>query len=261
MSRVAREESPTGYYHILVRGNNRSYIFNNQRYKAAFMEMIEEQEKDTGIELAAWCIMDNHVHLVLKAELDQLSLAMKRINIKFAMMYNQDQNMVGHVFQDRFKSHVIDSDEYLLQVVRYVHNNPVSAKIVKNPGDYKWSSYREYLIRSQVEKRDQYRIVMELFNDKLESFEEFHTIEDSKEYLEIKEDMERIREEKAQAIISECFSKHGIDEMVQIRGDGWIKNELIGNLIRKSGLSYRSISRLLELPYSSVREVGKDILE
>ena len=261
MSRVAREESPTGYYHILVRGNNRSYIFNNQRYKAAFMEMIEEQEKDTGIELAAWCIMDNHVHLVLKAELDQLSLAMKRINIKFAMMYKQDQNMVGHVFQDRFKSHVIDSDEYLLQVVRYVHNNPVSAKIVKNPGDYKWSSYREYLIRSQVEKRDQYRIVMELFNDKLESFEEFHTIEDSKEYLEIKEDMERIREEKAQAIISECFSKHGIDEMVQIRGDGWIKNELIGNLIRKSGLSYRSISRLLELPYSSVREVGKDILE
>jgi REP element-mobilizing transposase RayT len=259
MSRVARVESPTGYYHILVRGNNRSYIFKNQRHKVAFMEMIEEQEKDTGMELAAWCIMDNHVHLVIKAELDQLSLAMKRINIKFAMMYNQDQNMVGHVFQDRFKSHVIDSDEYLLQVIRYVHNNPVSAKIEKNPGDYKWSSYREYFTKAGVGKRNQFKFVMELFNNSMDSFKEFHNIEDNSEYLEIKEDLERMRGEKAQAIISECFSRHDISEKIQIEGNNWIKDELIGDLIRKSGLSYRAISRLLELPYSSVREVGKDI--
>jgi len=127
MTRTARQASSTGYYHIIMRGDNRNWIFQKRQYKLDFMEMIEEQENEGRIEMAAWCIMDNHVHLVLKAELDQLSLAMKKINVKFAMRYNLNEKMVGHVFQDRFKSQVIETDQYLLQVIRYVHNNPVKA--------------------------------------------------------------------------------------------------------------------------------------
>ncbi len=75
------------------------------------MEMLEEQEKEKRIEVVAWCIMSNHVHLVLKADLDQPPLAMKKINVKFAMRYNLNERTVGHIFQDRFKSQVIDSDK------------------------------------------------------------------------------------------------------------------------------------------------------
>ena len=146
-----------------MRGDNRNWIFKKRQYKLDFMEMLEEQEKEGRIEIAAWCIMDNHVHIVLKAELDQLSLAMKKINVKFAMRYNLNEKMIGHVFQDRFKSQAIETDEYLLQVIRYVHNNPVKARITEKPGDYKWSSYSQYINKENVSKRRQFKFVLGFF--------------------------------------------------------------------------------------------------
>ncbi len=119
MSRMARQESPTGYYHILMRGNNRNWIFKKNQYKLDFLEMLEEQEKEERIEVFAWCIMDNHVHLILKADIYQLSLAIKKINVKFAMRYNLNERTVGHVFQDRFKSQVIDNEEDL-EILKFI---------------------------------------------------------------------------------------------------------------------------------------------
>ncbi len=199
--------------------------------------------------------MDNHVHLIIKAELDQLSSAIKKINVKFAMRYNQNERTVGHVFQDRFKSQVIDSDEYLLQVIRYVHNNPIKAKIAGKPEDYRWSSYGQYINGETIEKRQQFKFVLSFFNNSIEGFKNFHAIEDSNEYLEIKEDLEKIREEKAQGIIAECCRKHGVLETDHLKVNKKVRNELILKLIDRSGLSYRSIARLLEIPYSTVRKV------
>ena len=258
MTRTARQASSTGYYHIIMRGDNRNWIFQKRQYKLDFMEMIEEQENEGRIEMAAWCIMDNHVHLVLKAELDQLSLAMKKINVKFAMRYNLNEKMVGHVFQDRFKSQAIGTDQYLLQVIRYVHNNPVKARIAETPGDYKWSSYSKYINNETAGKRRQFEFVLGLFSNSIDEFKAFHMVKDDNEYLEIKEDIERFREEKAQEIIGECCAKHGIIEAYQIKGNERVMNDLIVELIDKSGMSYRKIARLLEISYNTVREAGKN---
>ena len=136
MSRTARVLSATGYYHVIIRGNNKEYLFEKNEAKIYFMKALKKVEAEGLLDLAAWCIMDNHVHLVIKTEPEDLAIAFKRINIKFAMYYNRKYKMVGHVFQDRFKSEVIESDEYLMNVIRYVHNNPVKARITDEPSNY-----------------------------------------------------------------------------------------------------------------------------
>ncbi len=240
---------------MIMRGNNKSWIFKKDINKLDFLEMLKGYETDGMLELAAWCLMDNHVHLVLKAEIDQLSLAMKKLNVSFAMRYNSKENTSGHVFQDRFKSQAIESDEYLLQVIRYVHNNPVQAGMAKKAGDYKWSSYTTYVDRDFSGRNSQIQFVMDLFNNSIERFVVFHSEKDDNEYLDIKEDRQKYREEKAQEIISECCKKHGIIEAYQIRGDRTVMNELITELVGRSGMSYRKIACLLEVSYSTVRDV------
>ena len=173
MPREARKESSTGYYHIIMRGNNRSWIFSSEVYKTEFLNMLKEQEEDHLIETVAWCIMDNHVHIVLKSRIKEMSLAIKKINIKFAMKYNQKGKNTGHVFQDRFKSEPIETEKYLLQVVRYVHNNPVKAKIVKEVGDYKWSSYKNYLNKESVNKYRQMKLILSYFNYDIKELAKF----------------------------------------------------------------------------------------
>jgi REP element-mobilizing transposase RayT len=85
--------------------------------------------------------MDNHVHLLINEGDDEIGKIMKRINISYSYYFNKKYGRIGHLFQDRFKSEGIDSDAYLLSVVRYIHNNPVKAGLVKNIEEYKWSSY------------------------------------------------------------------------------------------------------------------------
>jgi len=135
MSRQARKISETDDYHVIMRGNNKAYIFEQKRYKAYFMEYLRLVADEEKAEIAAWCIMDNHVHLVIKASEEKLGLIFKRINTKYAMYYHRETKTVGHVFESRYKSEVIESDESLLNVIRYVHNNPVNAKMVKKESD------------------------------------------------------------------------------------------------------------------------------
>ncbi len=130
MSRQARIQSPTDYYHVMMRGNNRESIFGKDEQKRFFLESLKMQGEDQTIDIVAYCIMDNHVHIVVKANIIDLAKAIKRINIKYAMNFNQKRDRIGHVFQDRFKSEAIEDDKYLIQAIRYIHNNPVAAKMV-----------------------------------------------------------------------------------------------------------------------------------
>jgi len=97
-----------------------------------------------GLSVLAWCLMDNHAHLLLRAELKALSDAMKRLGTRYARYHNRRTGHVGHVYSSRFKSEPVEDDGYLLTVVRYIHNNPREAGICEAP-DYRWSSYAEYV--------------------------------------------------------------------------------------------------------------------
>lgn len=255
MARQGRIQSPTNYYHIMARGNNREYIFNNPIYKSYYLEVLKEQVEEGLIEIAAYCIMDNHIHIVVEADILNLTKAMKSINIKFAMKVNKQNNRVGHVFQDRYKSEAIYNDSHLQQIIRYVHNNPIKAKVSKALDQYKWSSFNEYLSSNEVINENQRAFVLSYYNNDIKDFIRFHKEVDYNEYLEIKEDIEMQRLDHAQNIIQNYFNEHGISETKQISKNPHHLEMIIKNLLEKSKLSHRKIADLLEINRGDVHRV------
>jgi len=125
------------YFHVMVQGINRSYIFEEAKDKEYYRKIFKEKECDYNLELITSCIMDNHVHFVIYTEnIKDLSNFMKKINLSYAMYYNKTHNRVGYVFRDRFKSQGIFSEKQLYNCIKYVFNNPVKAGLCANPKDY-----------------------------------------------------------------------------------------------------------------------------
>ena len=250
MPRQARAISESGYYHVIMRGNNKDYIFEKDINKKVFMNQLLNIAEDKLLDLIAWCIMDNHVHLVIKTTPENLGIAFKRINIKYAIWYNKTYDKIGHVFQDRFISEAIESDEYLMMVIRYIHNNPLKANMVDTCEKYEWSSYRLFIDKFIPESM---QIIMEMFQNDVDAFREFHKLEDDKEYLEIKEDKQKFREDKIQKTMEAFCGKYNISELRKEAMTPDMKAEIIEDLIR-CGLSLRSISKILESPFSSIQK-------
>lgn len=250
MARQARVISKTGYYHIIMRGNNKTLIFEHDSDKAYFMKCLNRVVQEESLHLLAWCLMDNHVHLLVKVEPEDLATVFKRINVKYAMWYHLQHSTVGHVFQDRFISEPIESDAYLLMVTRYVHNNPVKAKMVKKANRYSWSSYNNYMSGDLSESMV---FVMGMFQKSKTVFEAFHLKEDQNEYLEIKEDQERYRMEKAQIIIDSFCIINSVIDIKDLRNNKEYLKRITKELLEYSGLSLRQVAKLIEIPYSTMQ--------
>lgn len=139
---------------------------------------MEEIMLDIDFDIIVYCIMDNHLHLMIKVDCDKLEILMKKLNIKYAMHYNKVEKRYGHVFQNRFKSEAVDDDKYLLGALRYIHNNPVKARMVNNILDYKWSSANDYFYSKNGVVAEKYlKEILHIFKDKNE-FLTFHNKED-----------------------------------------------------------------------------------
>ena len=259
MSRVARVQSPTDYYHVMMRGNNKESIFTRTSEKSYFKDLLKEVMEEGLIDIAAYCIMDNHVHIVIKAELNNMTKALKKINIKYAMNFNKERNRIGHVFQDRYKSEIVGNDMHLIQVMRYVHNNPVKAKMVKECNDYKWSSFNEYIKenKSRIVSKRQKEIILSL-NNGIGNFIEFHKIEDDNEYLEINEDRDLYRLEKAQSIISAYFKEKGIFEAKELNKSSRMLEEIVISILDRTKLSQRKIASILGISNHTVYSINKE---
>lgn len=258
MPRQARVQSSTDYYHIMMRGNNRESIFNRDEQKRYFLDSLEKQQDDQLIHIAAFCLMNNHVHIVVKAEYSSLAKAIKSVNISYAMQFNQTWHRVGHVFQDRYKSEAIEDDTYLMQVIRYVHNNPVKAKLVKSPEEYRWSSFNEYLFDNVIISSLQKEFILGLFTNNINQFADFHKQRDNNEYLDIDEELERNRLEHAQEIISEYFTEKGLTDAMKVTKKPSYLEELIHRLLKNSKLSHRQIANLLGISSSMVHKANLD---
>ncbi|MBT9134700.1 MAG: hypothetical protein DDT38_01440 [Firmicutes bacterium] len=149
MGRTAREQSSTGIYHVMVRGINRQEIFLDQEDCLKFLEVLNKCKHDGEYVVLGYCLMVNHVHLLIKEADDSISVVMKRIGTSYAAWYNKKYRRVGHLFQDRYKSECVEDDKYLLTVVRYIHMNPVKARMVDMPENYRWSSCSAYYARHE----------------------------------------------------------------------------------------------------------------
>lgn len=252
MARQARMESPTEYYHVMMRGNNRENIFKDKSQKIFYLELLEDQAEDGLIDIVGYCIMDNHVHIIVKSELSNLSNVIKAINTKYAMRFNRQKDRVGHVFQGRYKSEIINDEVYLLQVIRYVHNNPVNAKMVRSPNDYRWSSFGEYLKQGRIISKGQREFVLACYGS-MNQFIEFHKKRDNHDYLEIKEDIQQYRRNIGEDIISTYLKEKEINKSEILNSD-----EIIF-ILKRSKFTHRQISDLLGISNSRVQRILKEV--
>jgi len=143
MPRTARIAPKDFIYHVLSRGNNRQNVFGADTDFLKYLEILKHSKEKHAFLLYHYVLMSNHVHLVMEPSADgsDLSAIMKSINLSYARYYQKKRGLIGHFWQDRFKSMVIARDEYLLACGSYVELNPVRAGIVDDPAFYPWSSY------------------------------------------------------------------------------------------------------------------------
>lgn len=142
MARPLRIQFPGAVYHVTSRGNGRQAIYLSSSDRRLFLETLNQTAERYRWRCYAWCLMDNHYHLVIETPEANLSSGMRQLNGVYTQLFNRRHGRVGHLFQGRFKAVLVDQDSYLLEVVRYTLLNPVRAGFVKAAGLWPWSSYR-----------------------------------------------------------------------------------------------------------------------
>ena len=248
MARAARKRSESGYYHVMMRGVGRRIIFENDSDCAAFLGILGRCTRECEVGLIAYCLMSNHIHLVLEDARYVLSSLMKRIGTSYALRYNRLNDHVGHVFQGRFKSVPVETDGQLLETVRYVHRNPAEAEI-SSVGEYPWSSYGEFLGSPALCRTS---TVLDLFGS-TDSFVEYHNARNA-DFDPFPETKALLLDDKALALAKRVLGEEG---MRALEGDSRSARDECLRQLRDEGLSARQVSRITGLGRSIVTTAFK----
>lgn len=265
MPRVGRELSKTGIYHVMLRGNERRNIFMDDEDRMRFIDTLYKKSKENEFLVLAYCLMDNHLHLLISEGNDLINRAMKRIGVSYVYYFNKKYKRTGHLFQDRFKSEPINNDRYLPAAVRYIHNNPVKANIVQEPAQFQWSSYNSYIsndnVRSDLIDRD---FILKMFSDNeeqaIKQFIEFSRKQSDDQFIDVKEETspEKIIKNKAEALNYIEFFLKERDQTgygKELMKNKNIRDELIRYLKDNSALSTREIAAVLGINRGMVQRV------
>jgi putative transposase len=169
MSRPLRIEYPGAIYHVTCRGNERKEIFRDNSDRKRFLEILIISQEIYNVEIFSYVLMKNHFHILLKTELGNLGEFMRHFNISYTSYFNRRHRRIGHLYQGRYKSMLIESEKYLSMVSRYIHLNPVRTKVmIKKSGQeklsylmqYKWSSFTGYINKRAMEEFINYEPVL-----------------------------------------------------------------------------------------------------
>ena len=234
LARQKRAQSETGIYHIMLRGINKQQVFFNRDDYNMFLDVLSQTKTDSGFKLFAYCIMNNHVHLLIKEQDEPIGKIFKRLGDRFIYWYNLKYDRVGGIFQGRFKSIPVNTDEYFISVLRYIHQNPVKAGLVKSCSEYEFSSYNSYF--KPVSFVDT-GYAIELIG--IREFERIHKEAVTEKHLDIGDEQKiRVTDEEAIKIIEKityCSSPQEFQRIPFDKQNGFIKE------LRKEGLTIRQI--------------------
>lgn len=145
MARPLRIAYPGAFYHVTSRGNEQKDVFKSRRDREKFLEYLASATQRYGAVIHAYCLMSNHYHLLLETPAGNLSQIMQHINRAYTTYFNVKRKRAGHLFQGRYKAILVEADEYATELTRYIHLNPVRAKMAAKPEDCPWSSYRSFI--------------------------------------------------------------------------------------------------------------------
>ncbi len=248
MPRQARKQAESGIYHVMLRGINQQQIFEDEEDNQKFLQVLKECKEVSEFQLLAYCLMGNHVHLLIREGTESLEQVFKRIGGRFVYWYNVKYQRVGHLFQDRFKSEPVDSDGYLLTVIRYIHQNPVKAGLCTRSEDYAYSSWREYLTKPWLADVDVTESLIER-----EDLIEFHRLSGQEKCLDIEDKpFPRLTDEQAKATMAKQTGCENVSEFQRLTPVNRDKAIL---RLRKSHLSLRQISRLTGVSMMIIRKI------
>ena len=267
MPRQARVYSDTGIYHIMMRGNEKRKIFLDDEDRMRFIHTLFEKASEERTDIYAYCLMDNHVHLLLHEEGDNLARLIKRINVSFVYYFNKKYKRIGHLFQDRFKSEIIDNENYLLAAVRYIHNNPVKAGMVNLPEEYCWSSYYDYI---NTKKRNSIvtEKILNIFSENttlaVKQFIDFSSLDcdiNFMDFIDKSNDELRLEQEK--------YAKEEFDNILILKGlciedllkkdNSNIRNEIVIKIKQKFGLSARQMAEITNISRGTVLKIYNEM--
>ncbi|KPU27206.1 transposase [Caloranaerobacter sp. TR13] len=243
MSRIKRQKSSTGIYHVILRGINKEMIFQDNEDKEKFIELLKKYKEVSKYELYAFCIMDNHVHILIKEGKEPLSKVMKRIGVSYVYWYNSKYERKGHLFQDRYKSEPVEDDKYLLTVIRYIHQNPLKAGIVDKIDQYQWSSYHEYI--KNTSKVVDTQLILGMFANKKEQaiqrYKELMNERSNEECLEIKQ-IKKLNDKEGLKVIKQYLYIQSIEELKKLNKEE--RDACLRKIKAIEGLSIRQIARI-----------------
>ena len=134
----------------MIRGINKQTIFEDDEDKEKFIQTLSHYKNECGYDLYAYCLMNNHVYLLIKTKKQPLEIIIKRIWASYVYWYNTKFGRIGHLFQDRFKSEPVEDDAYFLSVLRYIHQNLLKAGLISEISEFKWSSYSDYVTDTNI---------------------------------------------------------------------------------------------------------------
>lgn len=252
MPRQARERSDSRIYHLILRGINRQSIFEDDEDRVRFIDTICHFKTISNYELYGYCLMNNHIHLLVKETKDSISMIVKRISSSFVYWYNQKYDRCGHLFQERFKSEAVETDEYFLTVLRYIHQNPIKAGITKDIEKYPWTSYREYTRKHSCIDVD---FAFDYFSKErkkgIELFQDFMNERNNDQCLEYKEKIKIPDKE-----ISDYLKKLGAENISELqRFEKLKRDEVITQVKKIEGVTIRQIARVTGIPKSVIDRI------
>ena len=239
MPRTARKISRTGFYHIIIRGVNKEIIFIDDKDKVMFLRLLKYYKIKLNCKIHAYCLMSNHVHLLIEDKNLKIGELMKNITCVYAGEFNKRHKRIGHLFQDRYKSQNVENQSYLLCLIRYIHRNPEKAGICKTE-EYKWSSYNEVVNGAKIIDRD---FILSIYNDnKILAINEFR-----KQMTGVNDDLldaayikEKISDTEARRLIQHIIT---IKQIPEISKENLI--EVVDKIKKIKNMSKEQILRVL----------------
>lgn len=252
MPRYARKKSESGIFHVMLRGINKQTIFEDDEDRERFLETIGRYKTVSKYKIYGYCLMSNHVHLLLKETEEPISAIIKRNCSSYVYWYNWKYKRCGHLFQERYKSETVENEGYLLTVLRYIHQNPVKAGLSKNIKEYKWSSYNEYAGKTEIVDTG---FVLQIFStDRKKAVSSFivYSNEQNEDKCLDYDEKNRITDND----IRKYFEKLGIENISELQQMEISKRNAIINEIKAiEGVTIRQLSRITGISKSVIDRI------
>ncbi len=247
MPRQARNKSASGYMHVIVRGIGKQLLFEDEYDYKYYLKKLEQYCMDTEVSISAYCLMDNHVHLLVKGDSEDIALLMKKIGVSYSWYYNKKYDRVGHLFQDRYKSESIENEKYLLTAFRYILKNPEKAGIC-SVARYPWNSFWHYDKQLQFMDLSAVKAALGDFRQ----YREFTEQEEDDQGLEYTETWHS--DSGAKELMKRCL---GISSGTVLQNYSREERDAALIKLKKCGLTVRQIERLTGIGRNIVQNAGK----